>query len=70
MKLDVVGFAGWISVVVAYGVYILWAYSPEWLLHSMHLTYYPSKYHHYCIYATFLNRILGIGLLLVQFIFV
>ncbi|KAL5724277.1 hypothetical protein ACHQM5_007557 [Ranunculus cassubicifolius] len=41
---EVYGFVGSISTVVATFIFLMWAYIPESWLHSMGITYYPSKY--------------------------
>ncbi|KQK24195.1 hypothetical protein BRADI_1g78680v3 [Brachypodium distachyon] len=41
---EVYGFVGSITTVIATGVYLVWAYTPETCLHSMGITYYPTKY--------------------------
>ncbi|CAM6084496.1 unnamed protein product [Calypogeia fissa] len=41
---EVYGFAGSIGSLVAFAVYIFWAYVPETWLHSVGITYYPSRY--------------------------
>ncbi|CAM9311795.1 unnamed protein product [Choristocarpus tenellus] len=41
---EVYGFAGWITTLVAYAFYLVWAYVPESTLHTLGITYYPSKY--------------------------
>ncbi|CAN0006024.1 unnamed protein product [Ectocarpus sp. 8 AP-2014] len=41
---EVYGFAGWIASLVAYALYLVWAYVPESTLQALGITYYPSKY--------------------------
>ncbi|KAL6651625.1 hypothetical protein ACP70R_010550 [Stipagrostis hirtigluma subsp. patula] len=41
---EVYGFVGSITTVIATAVYLVWAYTPEPWLHSLGITYYPSKY--------------------------
>eukprot|EP00904_Undaria_pinnatifida_P009791 jgi/Undpi1/5942/HiC_scaffold_2.g01216.m1 len=41
---EVYGFAGWIASLVAYALYLVWAYVPEGTLQAVGITYYPSKY--------------------------
>jgi len=41
---EVYGFAGWIATIGAYICYLLWAYLPERVLHSIGVTYYPDRY--------------------------
>lgn len=43
-SLEVYGFAIWILSFVGFGLYLLWAYLPEELLHQIGWTYYPSQY--------------------------
>ena len=40
----VYGFVGWIGTLVCYVLYLLWAYLPVEVLHSLGVTYYPSRY--------------------------
>ncbi|CAN0283162.1 unnamed protein product, partial [Discosporangium mesarthrocarpum] len=41
---EIYGFAGWITSLVAYAFFLIWAYVPESTLHALGITYYPSKY--------------------------
>lgn len=41
---EVYGFVGWIVAYAALTGYILWAYLPESVLHSIGVTYYPDRY--------------------------
>lgn len=41
---EVYGFVGSITTVIATAVYLVWAYTPEPCLHSLGITYYPTKY--------------------------
>jgi len=41
---EVYGFVGSITTVIATAVYLAWAYTPEPVLRSLGITYYPSKY--------------------------
>eukprot|EP00823_Brevimastigomonas_motovehiculus_P003581 TRINITY_DN220_c0_g1_i1.p1 TRINITY_DN220_c0_g1~~TRINITY_DN220_c0_g1_i1.p1 ORF type:complete len:243 (+),score=58.18 TRINITY_DN220_c0_g1_i1:58-786(+) len=38
------GFVLWVSTFVAYALFLLWSFMPNWMLESMGVTYYPSKY--------------------------
>lgn len=38
-------FVGWISTFVAYICFLSWALLPEEVLHSVGITYYPSRYY-------------------------
>ncbi|KAF8370118.1 hypothetical protein HHK36_031847 [Tetracentron sinense] len=40
---EVYGFVGSISTVVTTGIFLVWAYVPEPWLHSVGITYYPSR---------------------------
>ncbi|XP_020689658.2 phosphatidylinositol N-acetylglucosaminyltransferase subunit P-like [Dendrobium catenatum] len=40
---EVYGFVGSITTVIATVIYLVWAYTPEPWLHSLGITYYPSK---------------------------
>jgi phosphatidylinositol glycan class P protein len=42
--LEVYGFVGSISTIVATGLFFLWAYLPEPWLHYLGITYYPSRF--------------------------
>ncbi|XP_039821788.1 phosphatidylinositol N-acetylglucosaminyltransferase subunit P-like isoform X5 [Panicum virgatum] len=41
---EVYGFVGSITTVIATAAYLAWAYTPEPVLRSLGITYYPSKY--------------------------
>ncbi|XP_021898101.1 phosphatidylinositol N-acetylglucosaminyltransferase subunit P isoform X2 [Carica papaya] len=41
---EVYGFVGSITTVVATVIFLVWAYVPEHLLHSVGIFYYPSRY--------------------------
>lgn len=41
---EVYGFVVWISASLCLVLYLLWAYLPPSLLHSLHITYYPDRY--------------------------
>lgn len=41
---EVYGFVGSITTVVAAVIYFLWAYLPDSFLHSIGISYYPSRY--------------------------
>ncbi|URE01060.1 phosphatidylinositol N-acetylglucosaminyltransferase subunit [Musa troglodytarum] len=41
---EVYGFVGCITTVIAAVIFMVWAYTPEPWLHSLGITYYPSKY--------------------------
>eukprot|EP00899_Mesostigma_viride_P002002 jgi/Mesvir1/11802/Mv00161-RA.1 len=41
---EVYGFVGMITTVIAYCMFLAWAYVPDDVLRSMGITYYPSKY--------------------------
>lgn len=38
------GFVLWMATFVVYGLFLLWAFLPESILHSAGVTYYPKKY--------------------------
>lgn len=41
---EVYGFVGSISTIVASVIFFIWAYVPQSWLHSIGITYYPSRY--------------------------
>ncbi|XP_048336111.1 phosphatidylinositol N-acetylglucosaminyltransferase subunit P isoform X2 [Ziziphus jujuba] len=41
---EVYGFVGSITTIVATAVFLVWAYVPESWLHSIGISYYPSRY--------------------------
>jgi phosphatidylinositol glycan class P protein len=43
-RAEVYGFAIWIASFIVYGLYLLWAYTPESWLQMLYITYYPDKY--------------------------
>lgn len=42
-------FVGWIFTIVAYAIFIFWAYLPDEILHEYGITYYPSRCFHQAI---------------------
>ncbi|KAI3956480.1 hypothetical protein MKX01_016893 [Papaver californicum] len=40
---EVYGFVGSISTIMTTVIYLIWAYTPEPWLHSVGITYYPSR---------------------------
>ncbi|KAI8087790.1 PIG-P-domain-containing protein [Gilbertella persicaria] len=38
------GFVMYLSSFVAFGIYLIWAYVPDQILHRLGITYYPSRY--------------------------
>ncbi|KAI7899846.1 PIG-P-domain-containing protein [Cokeromyces recurvatus] len=38
------GFVMYLSSFVAFGIYLIWAYVPDEILHRLGITYYPSRY--------------------------
>jgi hypothetical protein len=38
-------FVAWIASIVVFIVFLLWAFSPKYLLHGIGITYYPSRYY-------------------------
>jgi phosphatidylinositol glycan class P protein len=64
---EVYGFVGSITIVIATVIYLVWAYTPEPWLHSLGITYYPSKYWalavpSFVIVSVFLMMMLYLGL--------
>mmetsp|Transcript_20583 Transcript_20583/g.49126 ORF Transcript_20583/g.49126 Transcript_20583/m.49126 type:complete len:141 (-) Transcript_20583:276-698(-) len=41
---EVYGIAGYLFSIIFYVLYLLWACTPDWVLHSISITYYPSRY--------------------------
>ncbi|KMT03201.1 hypothetical protein BVRB_8g197500 [Beta vulgaris subsp. vulgaris] len=41
---EVYGFVGSITIIVATAIFFIWAYVPERWLHSVGISYYPSRY--------------------------
>eukprot|EP01066_Platyproteum_vivax_P001870 Platyproteum_vivax@DN12337_c0_g1_i1.p1 len=41
---EVYGFVSWIVSFLAFGLWFVWAFVPENMLHMYGMTYYPSKY--------------------------
>lgn len=40
---SVYAFVGWITTIVFYIIFLIWAYTPDNILHSFGITYYPSR---------------------------
>jgi hypothetical protein len=38
------GFVMYLISFVAFGIYLIWAYVPDEILHSLGITYYPNRY--------------------------
>ncbi|ORY90359.1 PIG-P-domain-containing protein [Syncephalastrum racemosum] len=38
------GFVMYLASFVAFGIYLVWAYVPDEILHSLGITYYPKRY--------------------------
>ncbi len=38
------GFVLWLTTFVTYGLFLLWAFVPDRILHWVGVTYYPAKY--------------------------
>ena len=45
MTAAVYAFVAWISVSVAYIVFLIWIFTPENILHHYGITYYPDRYY-------------------------
>lgn len=41
---EIYGFAIFSFTIISYGIFILWAFIPEEILHYLGVSYYPSKY--------------------------
>eukprot|EP01079_Euglenida_sp_SAG-EU17-18_P001283 gene1283-424_t len=41
---EIFGFVLWVCSIIAYGSYLLWAFTPQSWLHGAGITYYPDKY--------------------------
>ncbi|KAJ1701786.1 hypothetical protein LUZ63_001565 [Rhynchospora breviuscula] len=64
---EVYGFVGSITTVIATVIYFVWAYTPQPCLHSLGITYYPSKYWalaipSFVIMSVFFMMVLYLGL--------
>ncbi|KAI8108226.1 hypothetical protein M9434_006255 [Picochlorum sp. BPE23] len=44
LPVEVYGFLGWITSSTFYVVFLVWAFTPDFILHWYGITYYPSKY--------------------------
>ncbi len=60
-------FVAWIGSILTYVVFLLWAFAPQHVLHSIGITYYPSKYYAlalpaYVIVVYLLGNMLYVGL--------
>eukprot|EP00916_Digyalum_oweni_P006337 GHVL01010918.1.p1 GENE.GHVL01010918.1~~GHVL01010918.1.p1 ORF type:complete len:138 (-),score=5.77 GHVL01010918.1:1080-1439(-) len=42
--MEVYGFVSWIVSFISMGLWVIWAYVPENMLHFMGISLYPSKY--------------------------
>eukprot|EP00033_Pygsuia_biforma_P002698 GCRY01002980.1.p1 GENE.GCRY01002980.1~~GCRY01002980.1.p1 ORF type:complete len:190 (-),score=30.32 GCRY01002980.1:329-898(-) len=41
---EVYGFVGWIATSVGFSLYLLWAFMPDSVFHSLGIYYYPAKH--------------------------
>ncbi|EKX54781.1 hypothetical protein GUITHDRAFT_131792 [Guillardia theta CCMP2712] len=41
---EVYGIVGYLSSLFSFALWIIWAYTPDWVLRSMGITYYPDRY--------------------------
>lgn len=41
---EVYGFVGWVASFFGFGLYLMWAYLPDHILHELGVSYYPDKY--------------------------
>ena len=44
LPVEVYGFLGWITSSTFYVVFLVWAFTPDFILQWYGITYYPSKY--------------------------
>ena len=58
----VYAFIGWIGSILIYVSFLLWAFAPESFLHSIGITYYPSRYYAIALPAYFLVMYILLGL--------
>ena len=58
----VYAFVAWISTIVAYVLFLLWATAPEATLNALGFTYYPSRYYAISLPAYLLTSFLLIGI--------
>ncbi|KAK9811567.1 hypothetical protein WJX72_006033 [[Myrmecia] bisecta] len=43
-SVEVYGFVGWTTSIVAYVAFLIWAYLPDQSLRALGITYHPDKY--------------------------
>mmetsp|Transcript_61701 Transcript_61701/g.151880 ORF Transcript_61701/g.151880 Transcript_61701/m.151880 type:complete len:146 (+) Transcript_61701:114-551(+) len=41
---EVYGIVGYLLSTVAFILWTVWAYTPDWVFHSLSITYYPDRY--------------------------
>ena len=60
---SVYSFVAWTATILMYVCFLLWALLPKWMLHSVGVTYYPSRYYALALpsYALVLYILLGAG---------
>jgi phosphatidylinositol glycan class P protein len=60
-------FVGWISSIVVYVIFLIWAFTPQSILHHYGITYYPSRYYAIALPAYFLVSVATILLFYIGF---
>jgi len=66
-KSSVYAFVGWLASMFLYACFLLWVFSTDNFLHSIGISYYPSRYYaiaipSYCIVVYILSGIFYVGL--------
>ena len=57
----VYSFVAWLATIFAYACFLAWAFLPQHVLHSIGITYYPSRYYAIALPAYFIVVYLLLG---------
>ena len=47
-------FVSWIGTIIAYLIFLVWAFAPAHILHGIGITYYPNRYYAIALPSYFL----------------
>ena len=62
MSSDAYAFVGWLSIIAAYVIFLMWVLIPDKTLHSFGIVYYPSRYYAVALPAYFIFLLIMSGI--------